>query len=315
MKILISLIAVLSCLPCFTAPVAAQVKSPDSGNHIHVDPRVSIVPPDGFVKASTFTGFQQLSTGSSIMIVNIPAPFSESIKAFTKDKLLSQGISVTRIEDITLNNRKAKLVTAEQNAQALAYSKLILCFGDANNTYIVNGSFPKDFEGLYEKIRVAMLSIIFTPDASSDVQPEMGFEITTEGTKLKHAASTLAQTSLYTTDGHVPTQSPDKTFLTVSQSFSEQDIADKEKFAKMRLHQLPFPIDSIESIQPIIIDNLTGYEIIATARKKTDSSPLKIYLAVLFSEKQYFLSVGKSEQDDIENILLFKKLTRTFRRK
>ena len=48
--------------------------------------------PEGFDKADSFYGFQQPSTGASVMLTVIPGPFSEVTKGFDKTNLTTKGM-------------------------------------------------------------------------------------------------------------------------------------------------------------------------------------------------------------------------------
>ena len=81
--------------------------------------KISLIPPQGFVKATNFLGLQQAQSGSTIMILDFPCPFAEISKGLTKAGFLSQGVEVKEIEHLTINNLPAILATGEQNASCL----------------------------------------------------------------------------------------------------------------------------------------------------------------------------------------------------
>src|SRR5689334_9362416 len=49
--------------------------------------KVFIVPPVDFTAATTFSGFQQESSGASILVMEISGPFAEISKGFTAEGL------------------------------------------------------------------------------------------------------------------------------------------------------------------------------------------------------------------------------------
>lgn len=123
--------------------------------------KISLVPPKGFVKADNFLGMQQSQSGSTIMVLDIPGPFSETSKGLTKEGFLSQGVEVTEIENFTLNNLPAIFVTATQNAYGNIYTKYVLCFGTDKETIIINGASPNNLKEISNAIKVSILSSFY----------------------------------------------------------------------------------------------------------------------------------------------------------
>src|SRR5262245_26714253 len=54
--------------------------------------KVSLVPPDGLKLSERFPGFWDEETGLSISIMEMPSPYSEIIKGFTKETLNANGM-------------------------------------------------------------------------------------------------------------------------------------------------------------------------------------------------------------------------------
>lgn len=60
--------------------------------------KISVIPPAGFIKAVDFLGLQLLQNEASIMINDIPGPYSEVSKGLAKEAFLSQGVVVRLME-------------------------------------------------------------------------------------------------------------------------------------------------------------------------------------------------------------------------
>ena len=103
--------------------------------------KISMVPPDGFTNAVNFSGFQQNESGASIMVLDLPGPFSEVSKGFTEEGLQSQGMALNTIEKLRFNGLQAFLLTVEQSAYGNTYKKHILTFGTEKESIIINGTF------------------------------------------------------------------------------------------------------------------------------------------------------------------------------
>jgi hypothetical protein len=62
-------------------------------DHINIPgTKASIIPPSDFVISSGFTGFEELASGSSIMIVEIPSAYDQLIIEFNSERLSIQGV-------------------------------------------------------------------------------------------------------------------------------------------------------------------------------------------------------------------------------
>lgn len=55
---------------------------------------IALIPPDSFAVAQTFQGFQQAENNASIMVAEIPGPFSETTKGFNERDLKAQGVTL-----------------------------------------------------------------------------------------------------------------------------------------------------------------------------------------------------------------------------
>ncbi|MCL2132434.1 MAG: hypothetical protein FWH36_08325, partial [Lentimicrobiaceae bacterium] len=130
-KILTSFLILISLAGC------GQKKIENKLSDQHQDikgTKVSLIPPKGFIDGVNFLGLQQSESGSSIMVLDIPGPYSETSKAMTKESLLSKGIEVKKIENLTINGLPAVFVTGIQNAYGTIYTKYILAFGTEQET-------------------------------------------------------------------------------------------------------------------------------------------------------------------------------------
>lgn len=276
--------------------------------------KISIVPPEGFKTSSNFLGFQQTQSGSSIMVLDIPGPFSEVSKGLTKEGLLSQGMALKEIEKLTLNNLPAILLKAEQNAYGNIYTKYILAFGTEKESILINGTFPQNLEDLNNVLKKSLLSTVY--DSSKKVNPfdTVDFEISTNGTGIVFAKS-VSNSLIFNRDGKIPSESNDKASLIMVKAFSKIDIDDKKLFAMNRIRQLPVEIEKIISTEPIEIDGITGYEIVADGKDKKTGDKEKVYQVILFSDSLYYMLFASSQSDFDKNIILFRKLAKTFKRK
>lgn len=302
----------------FTITGLAQTKITNFITEAHVPiegTKISLVPPVNFTVAANFAGFQQNSTGASIMIVDVPAPFSEIMTAFTKEGLQTQGMELLEKEELIINTNSALLVKGEQEAYGNAYAKYTLAFGSEKESILINGTYLKSNEAdLATAIKKSLLSVIY--DAEKEINPfdTIDFEISTEGTAMGFAKS-VGPSLLFNREGTIPSTAPDKAIFIVAKSFSELEILDKKTYAENRIKQNPILIDTITSNIPIEIDGLKGFETIAQGRTKTKNIPTEVYQVMLFSDSLYYILLGSSEADYEKNLTAFKTIAKTFKRK
>lgn len=276
--------------------------------------KISLIPPKGFVKADNFLGLQQTQSGSTIIVLDIPGPFSETSKAMTKEGFLSQGIEVKTIENLTLNNLPAIFATGEQNAYGNIYTKFVLCFGTDQETIMINGACPNNLKEIAKEVKTAILTSFYEKDKKINPFEVLDYEIDISKSKLMFAKS-ISNTMTFNIDGFSPTKSEDKTSLMIAKSFSKTNIEDRKLFALNRLKQLPIEIIKTETTEEISIDGISGYEILLTANDKKTNEPEKIYFVMLFSDSLYYIFYGSTNQNFDDNINELKKVVKTFKRK
>jgi hypothetical protein len=305
-------ITILTFSTVFGQTTTNNVLTSDHQNIIGT--KISLIPPKGFLKATNFLGLQQTQSGSTIMILDIPGPFSEVSKGLTKAGFLSQGVQVKDIENLNINNLPAILVTGEQNAYGNIYTKYVLCFGTDKETIMINGASPNNLTEIAKEIKTSILTSFYEADKKINPFDVVDYDIDVSKSKLIFANS-MSNALTFTTDGLSPTKSIDKTSLTIAKSFSKTTIEDKKLFVLNRLKQLPVEIIKTETTEEISIDGISGYELISTSKDKKTGEPEKVCFVILFSDNMYYLFYGSTNQDFDNNIDRLKNAIKTFRRK
>jgi hypothetical protein len=295
----------------------SKIQNSLTPEHVNIKgTKISVIPPNGWTVASNFNGFQQTGSSSSLMVVEIPGPFEEVSKGLTEEGLKTQGVILDKKRTVTVNGYSGLYVVAKQFAYETMFGKYILVFGNDQTTFIINGMFPRDFEKeLGSAVEKSMLSVVYEPNKEINPLKSVNFEIDVSNSKFKFAQM-MSNTLLYTADGNVPTKSDDKTTLMVGTSLGKIKMEDEKQYAINRMKQYP-SIKNIESkqINSITIDDISGYEIIANGIDSKTGEPEMIYQIMLFSDNAYYLIVGVANTEFEENIELFKKIGKTFKRK
>jgi hypothetical protein len=276
--------------------------------------KLALVPPSGFKDATGFAGFQEAETNSSIMVTELPAPFDELTKAFTKENLLSRGMELKEIIDLNFQQNKAKLYKLNQKVLDDEYSKIMLVFGDEKSVVMVNFIYPSVKPELEESMSIALNSAVYEIDKVVDPLGSAPFKIDLGTSGLKFAAS-MSGSFIFTSDGFVPVKSADKAFFSIGQSISKMEIPNKKEFAIERLQYQPggdkIKVDQTNEIE---IDGMKGYEIIGFGEDEKGKKELN-YQVVIFGEKTYYFTLGLATNDFDKYLGQFKEITKTFKLK
>ncbi|TDL99587.1 MAG: hypothetical protein C4K58_06765 [Flavobacteriaceae bacterium] len=274
--------------------------------------KCSLIPPSGFVPATSFSGFQNAENGASIMINEIPAPYQSLVDGFTAEALKSRGMTLVKKQTIDFNGSKATLINLTQSANGTTYFKQMLVFGDINSTVLVNGIYPAESKEIEAQIKEAILSTVYNNLQKDNPLEAATFIIDIKDTEFK-LIKYFSGSLLYSTDGKIPTEKPT---LIVGNSISKVSIQNQKKYSEERLKKLPRgELNVIKEINEITIDNLKGFEIVALG-KTIDDKPELVYQVMLFNENgDYFLIVGQAKEDFDKYLDDFKMIARTFKRK
>jgi hypothetical protein len=311
-KIIVTFLALL-----MSSQLMAQknINNTLTSNHVYIKgTKISLIPPKDFISSNNFQGLEHSESGSTIMIVEIPAGFSEISKGITKESLSQNGVTVENIENLTFNHLPALLVTGTQSANGSDFTKYILIFGTEKESVILNGVFPKNYTRAGDEIKKSILTAYYNPDQTISAFDILNYTINVDSTKLKFAKF-FSNSLIYTIDGQLPTLSEDKTNLIVSRSVYKITTEDKEQFAAYRLGQMPYDIKSITSKLPITLDQLSGFEIIADGINKSTQVEEHLYQVILFESDFYYIFFGTTNDLSGKSIQQIKNAVRTFKLK
>jgi len=268
--------------------------------------KYSMIPPEGFILSTNFSGFQNNETGASIMIMDIPTSYSSLVSGFTKEALKTKGMNLLYKENVRYKNSDAMLFKVSQKANGINYLKQVLLFGDKAKTVMVNGIYPEQAKDSENEIKKSLFTIERNEKLVEKPLESVNFSINVDGTDYKLVKS-LAGSLLYSEDDKIPT---DKGLIGVSYSLGHKVNSDYKQFSIDRLKKLPDASNSIiKTIDKVTISDMEGYEIVAE-----DNSKQLIYLVMLFTpNKEYYLIVGQAKDDKEKNLEIYKKVAKTFK--
>ncbi|MBL7768730.1 MAG: hypothetical protein JNK20_07140 [Flavipsychrobacter sp.] len=274
--------------------------------------KCTMIPPEGFTLTNRFRGFIQTSTGASIMLTELPAPYQELSDGFTVEALRTKGMELISKRLIDLNGSKATMIVVTQTAQGISYKKQMLLLGDSSVSVIVNGIYPADADINENLIEKALLTTRYNKTEKVDPQEAALYTISLEGSAFK-PYKYLSGVLLYTEEDQLPTKKPT---LMIGNSLSKVTTTDLNAYATSHLLTVVKPnTPKIIENNQIKIDGLTGIETIAEIQKNGKQSELIYHLILFTDDDDYFLIMGNSIVNFPEYTSRFKNIARTFKRK
>ncbi len=279
--------------------------------------KIRLTPPADFTPADRFPGFFQAASNASIMVTEIPGPFSELSAGLSDPSRLKQnGIVLLSQEQISSNGQDALLLKIQQRASGVDFLKWVLLFGDEAESVMVTATFPQDLEQkLSEPLKQSVLTTQRDENLAVSIDQGLDYLLKEQG-DLK-LVKRFSNGLLLTKAGIFPSKSVAEPIFVVAPSISEQTIADPEAFAKQRLLQTDSLTEiQIETSAQITIDDLKGYEMIAKAQDQESQQPMLVYQVILFDQKDYYIMQGMVvEQAKAEYLSTFKAIARSFQRR
>jgi len=273
--------------------------------------KFSLTPPDGFTSASNFSGFQNSGNGSSIMITELPSSYFAMSKGFTAEALKTKGMILKSKEKVDFKGKEATYLQVSQAANGTTYLKQILMFGDESKTIMINGIYPESSKEIENEIKKSLFSTIYNETQNDNPFDAVKFSIDTKETDYKFVKY-LSGSLLYSEDGNLPTE---KGIFMVSTSVGKFPESNHKQYSIERLKKLPNGEQSkIKEVNPIVIDNLNGFEIIANG-KNADLQDEIVYQVMLYNKSEYYILVGQASNDQKQNLESFKKIAKTFKLK
>lgn len=292
-------------------------ESPKQSSAFVTGTRVRLTPPADFKPANQFPGYQLESYGSSIMVTEIPGPFAETTAGFSNpSELKKRNMSILDKQEVKLDGQNGLLFKVEQTAYETDFLKWLLVLGDDKETVMITATFPKKYEAeLSEKMRASVLTSVW--DRKKTVTPLEGLNFTIEEKGELKLSKRFSNMLMFTKNGIFPSKDVDDPLFIVGQSISKTAIPNNEEYAKARVLQISQIKDvKIEQSNKIIIDNLSGYEIIANGKDNKSEKPVAVYQVMLFEEQSYYLIQGLVGNNNRQsNLEIFKDMARTLKRK
>ncbi len=278
---------------------------------------VSMTPPAGYVAADRFPGFTNEASGSSIMVTEIPGPYSEATAGFSnKSALDAQGMKLLSKSPATVDGLPCMLLELEQQAFGKKFRKWIIAADRSSRTTLIVASYPENAVKAGGLLKQAMLSARFVKAGD----PAEALAYTTAPAPPFKVAKVIGQLMLLTPEGVFPVKDETVPLMAVGLSFSKDlVIADKKIFAEDRIRKTSaagLRNISVSSSTPVVIDGMAGIETIAAGEGAVTATPLTIYQVLLFDGSGYCVIQGLVPSKEKNTYIpVFEKIARSFRMK
>ncbi|HRF75479.1 MAG TPA: hypothetical protein PLJ00_11505 [Chitinophagales bacterium] len=272
----------------------------------------SMVPPKGFDKAETFSGFQQPTTGSSIMITELPTNYMVIVNSFTADALAKAGLILINSDTIIFNEITAFTYLIKQKANEVIFNKQVFIFGNDKQAVMVNGMYPENETAVGDIILSSMKSVRYNETTAENGKEAVKFALDPTGTSMIYSGY-VSGALMYSQDGKMPTQGSDNAVFTVGSSFASVTIGDTKAYTQSRLKSLPYAEETvIKTINPITINNISGYEIVAEGKDR-EKKPQLIYFVMLYPDNEsFYIMVGMTSAKYEDYLSDFRKIAQSF---
>lgn len=269
----------------------AQTEFPKAGS-------VGLDAPDGMVMSSRFAGFEDVETGASILVAEMPAQaFGQLNAGFTADALLSKGIVAGPREDRSVAGaEQAFLVRATQSVQGVDYDKWMLVAGGSAATALITVQVPQEVDAYPdEAIEAALASVTLRAPGSIDDQiAALPFRLGDTGGL--RAVSVFTGSTLLLTDGPKDTFDDGEQLSVVVASGLGDGVPvpeAREAFARRALSTLAgvAGID-VQASDTFDLDGSAWTQLEATASSSDNGADLYVLQVVRFMDDRYLRFVA-----------------------
>ncbi len=253
---------------------------------------------------------------SSILVTEIPGPFSKVSEGFTVAGFAAKGMNFISKEEIEEEPNAGLLLKLSQQAYGRQFLKWIFVFGSEADTFMVTATFPQELE---QQLSIEMKKSVLSSRLSSESQidPYAGLLFRVKDSSSFKVAKRISNMVLMTKDGNFsPKPNSDPLFIVGSSVSQGMVIDNKEVFSVKRIKSIG-TMTNVEIINTnsIEIDGLKGFEIIANSIHKKSQDPEFVYQVIIFGDTDYYIMQGIAPRSEKERYVKeFKNIALSFKR-
>lgn len=256
----------------------------------------------------TPTGVVDKKTKITLDASVLYTPLETLLVEFGDKKLKERGLELKSASEFNWNGARALLMKIFRPLQdGRIKGQWILVVDRNDHTWMVNGA----YDAKNQQSSAEILAILQTAWWDPNEAPGTGGRtpngaLDTSGTPFK-LAKVSSGALIYTKDGRLPTDSPDKAVFVVSKiNNSHIPVGKRAEFAKANCVSAALG-NELEIVSEKKAKNETLSEIVAKADNEEDESI--IYQTMLFGAAHYNVMIGITRTTDETNVGYFRKLT------
>lgn len=277
---------------------------------------VAMEPPAGFVAATRYPGFERADVQCSIMVTEIPGPFSELARGMTAANLATRGMTLISTAKPTVDGRQVLLLKVSQQAAGAAVLKWMIVAGDAAASVMIVGTFPAAHDAAVgDAVKTSLLSARWST-AAVPPDPFEGLPFRISSTPALKVAGRMSNLLLLSESGQMTQKDPNAALFAIGSSVAAVGVGDVKAFSHQRARQTK-QITAVRVVEegPTTIDGTTGYEIVAEAKDSASGRGVSLYQVVLPVDDGYVLMQGLVAPARAATMVTeFRKVAQTFRR-
>lgn len=295
-----------------------EINFSQSDDHIEIPGTqyVMVPPDDSFTISDKFHGLVGPNEFSAINITEMPMSFETVVPMFAKDM---PNEDLKEEKDYMINGNNVKMYKTERladpNNEDSMMNFWIMLHGNKKATFMLAATFESAKEKIYSsKFEKSLLSFMFLEDKDVDPQAGLQFSLDITNTPLKFASLVMQTGAAYNTTGDIMNKREDKTSYMVMVMPIEIEKGQQKDQAIRGVKRNFDDNITIAEVNPIKLDGIEGYEVVAYEEDETKGKTLK-YAVALFDSGKYFDIRATSEIDLDKRLEMFKNISRSFKLK
>jgi len=275
---------------------------------------VRLAPPEGFVPAERFAGFQNEGLRASIQVSVLAGPVSEVRKGMTKEGLAKSSMTLVTLSIEKVNGADATVVHVMQTMGGATFSKCLVLAGDEKAAVLLVATVPSDAEERHlSAMKAAMLAATWDAAAPADLYEGLPFRLVPAGTLID--VKRMGNNLLLTEPGRPKEPGPRDPMYVVGVSHSATKITDLAAFSHSRVAKTT-GVREIGNFRgtAVKVAGLDAYELLAEARDAKSGTPMFLYQVIVSDGTGYWMVVGIVALERAGEFLpTFRKLTESIR--
>ncbi len=279
--------------------------------------KVRLIPPAEFKASDQFPGFGHQESGSSILVTELPAPFSKITEAFVPEQLAKQNMTLLNRKEISISGKPAVFLHLRQSAQGMIYLKWLAATGTESETVLITGTCLESEKARFgAALEKSVLSAEWNSEAKTD--PLEGLNFSIDFDQSMKFARRVSNMMIFTPSGTLPGKPTNDPLFIVGSSLGNPVTGDLKIFAESRVKEIGQVAGLVIKKQTAVtIAGLAGSEIIAEAAwKDRPGDKVIVYQMLLRDENGYYIAQGFAPLAEQAKYLdLYQRLLRSFHKK